>query len=359
MTVLQLQNEYLNSQGIQFIFTVAPNKNTIYPEFMPDRFHKTTGETVLDRLSKALVKNKLPYSDLKSILIQEKSTHDFLYHKTDSHWTDFGARIAHNKVMTDIKEVIKNFDFDNYHSAKAVKTDAVGDLERMLFPLALAQKSHGHLTTLEFDKKFKAKRPYRSVEDARIITESTVNKYRIMMFRDSFGNALVPLVANNFGYGYFSRAYPANYRDIGQHKPDVVVYEIAERNIPKLIEKAPVMPAPEMEADFSRDSPMKNPAKPVKNVQGKIFQDKKGDLIHLYGYVNIPSQTPYKCYLKNTKGQVFEAFPILETEKVGEELQTKDVAGFSLYMATEKIDTGNLVIYLDFSDKIIKAQFKE
>ena len=35
VTVLTLQSQYLQQQGIPFVFTVAPNKNTIYPEYMP------------------------------------------------------------------------------------------------------------------------------------------------------------------------------------------------------------------------------------------------------------------------------------------------------------------------------------
>lgn len=42
---LALMQEYIESQGKQFAFTIAPNKNSIYPEHMPDYIENRHGES--------------------------------------------------------------------------------------------------------------------------------------------------------------------------------------------------------------------------------------------------------------------------------------------------------------------------
>ncbi len=65
----------------------------------------------------------------------------------------------------------------------------------------------------------------------------------VLMFRDSFGNALYPFAANDFEQARFSRALPYDLTDIGAY--DLVVIEIVERNIGNLLEYPPVLEAAE------------------------------------------------------------------------------------------------------------------
>ena len=44
---LALMQEYIESQGKQFAFTIAPNKNSIYPEHMPDYIENRHGDQTL------------------------------------------------------------------------------------------------------------------------------------------------------------------------------------------------------------------------------------------------------------------------------------------------------------------------
>ena len=50
VTTLKLMNENITSKGNKFIFTVAPNKNSIYNEFMPKRYVKISDENNLKML---------------------------------------------------------------------------------------------------------------------------------------------------------------------------------------------------------------------------------------------------------------------------------------------------------------------
>jgi hypothetical protein len=66
-STLSTMAEGVEQGGGKFVFTVAPNKNTVYPEFMPDRFLKGEGDTSLDTLEKELSEDL--FVDLREALV--------------------------------------------------------------------------------------------------------------------------------------------------------------------------------------------------------------------------------------------------------------------------------------------------
>ena len=89
---ISLMNEYVVANGGKFVFAAAPNKNSIYGEYMPYYFTKNKGNGNLDKLTNVLG-DKDYYLDLKSALLNSKNL-GTLYHKRDSHWNNLGASIA-------------------------------------------------------------------------------------------------------------------------------------------------------------------------------------------------------------------------------------------------------------------------
>lgn len=67
------------------------------------------------------------------------------------------------------------------------------------------------------------------------------------MFRDSFGNTLHSLLAEDFGHALFSRAQPYDLGLMDQTGATCVVVEIVERNL-RLLSQVPfILPAPQVE----------------------------------------------------------------------------------------------------------------
>ena len=64
-----------------------------------------------------------------------------------------------------------------------------------------------------------------------ITTENQSGVGKVILFRDSFGNALHEFFANDFSEAVISRAFPYDVSDI--EGADLVVVEIVERNIDK------------------------------------------------------------------------------------------------------------------------------
>ncbi len=69
------------------------------------------------------------------------------------------------------------------------------------------------------------------------------------MFRDSFGNSLVPYLACEFESATFSKMLPMNLLQIDEEEPDVVLVERAQRHIDYFAEEAPLMYSPIVDFD--------------------------------------------------------------------------------------------------------------
>jgi hypothetical protein len=97
---LELMAQYCREQGKDFVFIIAPNKNSLYPQFMPD-YGVVSAEHDAQKLLSRL--ENTPVIDLFSAF----SSHDeILYFKTDSHWNSKGAALGQiNGYNTDYRQV--------------------------------------------------------------------------------------------------------------------------------------------------------------------------------------------------------------------------------------------------------------
>ena len=77
--------------------------------------------------------------------------------------------------------------------------------------------------------------------DAWIQTNNPQKDGSMLMYRDSFGESLLPFVADEIGQGYFSRLVPYNLTQIEELHPQYVVIEKVERNIQDFAKRIPIM----------------------------------------------------------------------------------------------------------------------
>ena len=95
-------NTWLEQNGIRFFVAVAPNKHTIYSQYLPFSIHnKKTKFSVLKEFLDA--KHDFELIDLKEPILKAKDTVQ-LYYKNDSHWNDYGAYLGYVQLMNVISE---------------------------------------------------------------------------------------------------------------------------------------------------------------------------------------------------------------------------------------------------------------
>lgn len=319
---LRMINDYCKANGAEFVFFSAPNKNSLYPENMPYNYVPADNVNNYSMLAEILSEDDF-FLDMKSALLSAESSIP-LYHKTDTHWNNMGAYVGHTAIM--------NKTGRNPCSAGTgwyTKNDRLGDLAEMLYPAESAKDTQVY-NDYEFTYSYQG--IFRGLDDITIDTTSQSGDGVLLMFRDSYGEAILPYMAECFSTAEFSRAVPYRLDNISGK---TVVLEIVERNISDLQKYAPVMPAPV--ADISNIDVVQ-----AENVDFKV--ETSGKYVHVYGVVPESYFSGSSNIFVEADGVVYEAFNCFEDkllDREGERCKT----GFSLYIPDTATD--NIRIFIN------------
>lgn len=302
---LDLMNEYAEGNNITMVFFSAPNKNSIYPQFMPNNIRKSQQSSNLDRLNDIMADSEY-YINMKSQI--EKLAQDdtrYCYLKNDSHWNNLGALTAFNTVEDNLNSRIKNFDFKSY-SVDSDVTEILteGDLTDMLYP-ALEK------TDVQYDLgipvEFSSEQPITNTMASEINTTCQGRYFNAICYRDSFFNSMINITSNAFARVRYTRTFPYDVTAARSGNFNVAIVEIAERNLPTLLNEAPIMDA------VRKDLPQN--VKFVEGDQTCSFTD-KGDYMEFNGmledWAELDAKSNIYIELRGTDGKsyCYEAFPI-------------------------------------------------
>jgi len=270
---LQEMQDYVESQGADFLFVIAPNKNSLYPEYMP-YYELASGQlSNAERLLQAMEEQGVGHVDLFSLFrgLYEKSGQTY-YHQRDSHWNAEGAYLGYQAIM---KALGRKYDAYAETVERREVRDWEGDLDALIYP------ELGYLDwQVEYDIPYTYvyESRYRSPEDVEIVTSCENREGRLYMIRDSFGNVLFPYLAEQFGHATFSRQVPWKLPQMAAG--DVVVIELVERNLDQLLEMqveyAPVVerPAEIPESDATPEPEVGEPLEEYEPEEGESPEER-------------------------------------------------------------------------------------
>lgn len=320
---LKLMQDYAEGCGSRFILTIAPNKNSLYSEYMPYFYQKGT-DTNLEHLTEKMAEAGISYVGLYE---QFREEDEELYFQRDSHWNNKGAVLAYNALMNRMEKEHETYLNVPYELEKV----HIGDIDEMLYPLA-AEPEEDYI----YDKEFR----YTYVNDVTdnmddwIETRNPEKEGRLLMFRDSFGESLLPFMADEVGEGYFSRLVPYNLTQVEEYRPDYVIVERVERNLSAFIQDVPIMegpqtewiPAPEAETDSVLETQKEGSYLTVK---GQIDEAYMKDNTEIFVSVRDNETMDTRTY---------RAFYTTTEEGGGN--------GYQLYLKGGTVPAGNLHIYV-------------
>jgi hypothetical protein len=204
---------------------IAPNKNSLYPQHMPEygsvsRLHD--GQKLLEKL------NQVATVDLFQAFTAEN---EVLYFETDSHWNSKGAALG-----ADLVNHVFGRDSSYFSGPFVESADYTGDLYEMLYPAFRGTEIQPiYASALTFTYTGKATQP----DSITLLTESSKDG-SLLVYRDSFGNLLYPYLADSYGSVRFSRSTSYDLT----LEADYVLIELVERNLRYLLTNVPVMPSP-------------------------------------------------------------------------------------------------------------------
>lgn len=328
----KITQDYCSCLGIDYLFTIAPNKATLYPEHMPYYFaHKVSDTSNRIRLQAFLEEEGVHYLDLTQVLEEEVQRRKespaeddvlpYLYHKRDSHWTAEGAAIAAEAILDE-----SGTKHRSYADEKCtVKADFQGDLEAMLYPSDVTPEEEVYYDPAP---SYTYTGEVESTFDYFIQTVSDGTGVSLLMYRDSFGNALLPFLAGNFAQCYFSRGVPYDLMfDINTYAPTVVVTENAERNLPDVASRAPILQS--LPSGFYPDQAG------FSEVPARITSESEDANPYFTRILGIPEEEPEAGtqYLADPgDGNLYEAMPV--------HLQENDEEAFILYLPADVYAAG-------------------
>lgn len=238
---LSLVQQRVEEHDAKFVFAVAPNKSTLYPEHMPYYYRADeTADRNRDLLNAALAESSVDYCNLFDVLGSQEET---LYFARDSHWNNKGALLASNAILDKLGK-----SHDDFSSVQAEeREDFVGDLSKMIYPTSSAPEVNYYYGA---EERYSYVTETSSVEESFIRTENPNAEGSLFMYRDSFGNLLLPFFASAFNEATFSKGFPIMLDiSLAQYEPNDVAFVIAERNIDWFLTQPPLMSAPVVEAD--------------------------------------------------------------------------------------------------------------
>ncbi len=240
--ILNGKKEYLEKRKIHYIFVVAPAKKSIYPEYLPIDV-SMRHETPLDQLIAYLRENSsVEVLDLREELRTAKRVRR-VYQKTDTHWNDYGAYIAHRTITRELEKYFPAIAaLKNPRYSFVVKNCEKGDLAALS---AMRERLREDCVTLAAGNRFFAQKvplesfykEYKAIDSLApnpglltIITERKGSALpRAIVFRDSYAYYLLPFLSENFSRVVYMWDYTLNKDFIEREKPQVVIDQVAER----------------------------------------------------------------------------------------------------------------------------------
>ncbi|HWQ04094.1 MAG TPA: DHHW family protein [Longilinea sp.] len=229
--LLSLENEINqklqpeNNKNIKFYFLIAPDKETVYPEYLPGyekgldtqrRFRNFYQRLQLDNGIKAI--------NVLDALISSK-TEGKVYYQTDSHWNYFGAYFA-------IEEIVKQMSGDFPSLAPipltfySVQESVINNLDLSTI-LGFPEIEETDISLTPPESLVVKRTEIR--EGIRSYTSNRTDQPALLLFADSFGEYMPMQLA-----GHFSKVILVQYADdfdpyIKEFQPDIVLWETVER----------------------------------------------------------------------------------------------------------------------------------
>jgi len=201
---------FTDKNNIKFYILIAPSQGSVYGQnIMPNYKNKNEIERIYQAISYIKEHTNIdivfPYNE-----IMDAAKDDYVFFRTDTHWTDVGAFIGYKKVLNDVKKDFKRIkiltedDFDyiysnmvkvqqtngfhkgrNYslvglHDNSFFNSDYKYFVHKKSYKLEVSRESHPrenyHITQLHFDD----------------------GKYNLAIFGDSFTENLEPTMPYSF-----------------------------------------------------------------------------------------------------------------------------------------------------------------
>ena len=237
---LEDKRRFLDQNGIVYLLVIVPDKQTVYPEYLPESVRTGTAQNTIDQLIPYLrSKTAVDVLDLRPVMLAKKREQKNLYFRTDAHWNSLGAYWGYRAIVDRLAAALPQRTPRRMESFTIAGQTRYrnGDEAKLI---GLENRLDDYEYVIRFDRPARAT---RINDDPRergdvIMAQDDATLPRAVVFRDSFGSALIPYLAESFGrtevyWGRWSPR-PGKREWLLARDPDVVIDIVVQRHLHKL-----------------------------------------------------------------------------------------------------------------------------
>lgn len=243
---MEANRDWLAKRGIPFVMLLAPDKNTIYPEMIPQYPRRPGAITRADQIMERLKGSSLTFLDPRAAIMAAKAEHPGIYPKGDSHWGQRAAFVAYDMLMAHLRPLFPTIEprrIEEFAPSQAVVTSDLVYLMGLNNDLSFT----GEVLTSKLPERILSTQAApKQVGWGWPMTLRATDRIaapRAVIFGDSFTDYVLGPTAlfGTFRESVFTHHNLANFNFslVDAFKPDVVVFVVAERYL-KTIPLQPV-----------------------------------------------------------------------------------------------------------------------
>lgn len=236
VTYLDRTNQYLEKQGVPFVFLAGLDKKTVYGEEMPDYIRvDTTKESIMEMLARKLTEKQVPYVIPVQELRDAKQVERVYNQKYDSaHWNARGAMIG----LRLLNEKVREMDPDVSLLTEDVFTASSEEKTLEFISLPITEQVPVYMLKSEYGDSILADGSLLDVLPhvagtgiQHYLNENALSDKTILILQDSFLDGKQDFFAYRYQNVYMisRQNYESMQYYVETLKPDVVVFENAER----------------------------------------------------------------------------------------------------------------------------------
>lgn len=234
---LSLLQQALAGHGVQLVVLIAPNKEGIYSEYMPDSIPQL-GATKAQLLAQYLQQNTdVPVAFPQQQLRDAARTFQ-VYYKQDTHWNDAGALIGCQALQQALGQDVSAFEGVSFETAEGQPKRDLADISATY---AVLQPDTPVQVTVFLEQNV-LQGPVAEDEMGYRITASCAQAQgSLVMLRDSFGEGMIPYLSKCYANSLYLHLNVFDETALDEMQNGVFVFEIAERNTDRLLDYLPRM----------------------------------------------------------------------------------------------------------------------
>lgn len=222
---LMVTKESLNKMGIEFVLFIAPNKATIYGDYLPDYYKIRNSYTSTDQMVDYLRENtdiRVVYPKEELLAARRENPDTVLYHKLDTHWNFAGGYIGADSLARELDIVMPSLREVTIEQQLA----SSGDLTNMLNISIENGDIDYNITNISSLNTESEKWDFLT---EFIYHTPGADQRRLFVCRDSYATSLAPALATQFEESFWVHNNIFNQQQVLDYHANIFVYETVER----------------------------------------------------------------------------------------------------------------------------------